>query len=83
MATTLQLVGQVSLRETSEQIRNGSQTCVNVTRRCLKRAQRTESWVRAYVHLQPEIALERAAALDAELAAGSWRGPLHGNPDGG
>ena len=23
-------------------------------------------------------ALERAAALDAELAAGRWRGPLHG-----
>src|SRR5689334_8150701 len=25
-----------------------------------------------------EDALERAAALDAELAAGAWRGPLHG-----
>ena len=30
------------------------------------------------ITLDADRALERAAALDAELAAGEWRGPLHG-----
>ena len=46
------------------------------------RIRRLDARLNAYVTVTEERALERARALEAELAAGRWRGPLHGIPIG-
>jgi aspartyl-tRNA(Asn)/glutamyl-tRNA(Gln) amidotransferase subunit A len=74
------LVRPVDLRRLSRLLRDRALTCTQATLDCLDRAERTEPAVRAYLHVARESALEQAAALDAELAAGRWRGPLHGIP---
>ena len=46
------------------------------------RIRRLDARLNAFVTVTEEDALERARALEAELAAGRWRGPLHGIPIG-
>lgn len=46
----------------------------------LERIAETESRVHAYAHVMTDSALAEARTADAELAAGRWRGPLHGIP---
>jgi Asp-tRNA(Asn)/Glu-tRNA(Gln) amidotransferase A subunit family amidase len=48
----------------------------------LERIEETEPLVHAYAHWSPDSALSAATLLDAELAAGRYRGPLHGIPVG-
>ncbi len=48
----------------------------------LERIARYDPRLRAVITLLPEQALARARAMDAELDAGHWRGPLHGIPWG-
>jgi Asp-tRNA(Asn)/Glu-tRNA(Gln) amidotransferase A subunit family amidase len=49
----------------------------------LKRIELFDSKLRAIITLTPELALQRAKQADAEIAAGKYRGPLHGIPWGG
>jgi len=49
---------------------------------CLTRIAERDPVVRAWVHLDPEPALEQARAADAAVAAGDEQGPLHGVPVG-
>lgn len=51
-----------------------------VVRAYLHRIEDCEDRVRSYLHLCADDALSQAEALDAELAAGRSRGPLHGVP---
>ena len=53
---------------------------MEVTRECLARIGRLDPTLRAFITLDAEGALAAAKALDAELAAGRPRGPLHGVP---
>ena len=46
----------------------------------LARIRRLDDRLNAFVTVTEERAVERARALEAELAAGRWRGPLHGIP---
>jgi Asp-tRNA(Asn)/Glu-tRNA(Gln) amidotransferase A subunit family amidase len=48
----------------------------------LARIERFDSRLRAVITVTGESALQRARAADAEIAAGHYRGPLHGVPYG-
>ena len=64
----------------SAAIREGKVSAVEATTQCLERARRLDGRLRAFITLDAEGALSEARALDAEAAAGRWRGPLHGVP---
>ena len=53
---------------------------VEATRECLARIERLDGRIHAFITLDPEGALASARALEAELASGRSRGPLHGVP---
>ena len=48
----------------------------------LERLRRYDPRLRCVITLTPELALEQARRADAEIAAGHYRGPLHGVPWG-
>jgi Asp-tRNA(Asn)/Glu-tRNA(Gln) amidotransferase A subunit family amidase len=49
----------------------------------LKRIERFDAKLRCIITLTKDLALEQARKADAEIAAGNYRGPLHGIPWGG
>ncbi|MDP6406240.1 MAG: amidase, partial [Alphaproteobacteria bacterium] len=49
---------------------------------CLERIAATDGAIKAWVHLDPEAALEQARALDELRQSGKPLGPLHGLPVG-
>lgn len=53
-----------------------------LTRIYLERLQRFDPKLKCVITLAPELALEQARRADKELAAGRYRGPLHGIPWG-
>ncbi len=63
-------------------LRTGQITSVALTRLFLDRLARFDGVLHAVVTLMPERALAEAAQADREIAAGGWRGPLHGIPYG-
>ena len=63
-------------------LRAGRTTCVEVLEKCLDRIEEWEARIRAWVRVDRPGAIERARALDEELAVGRCRGPLHGIPVG-
>ena len=66
----------------SELIRTRQLSSLALTRLYLDRLQRFDSQLHAVVTLTEERALRKAAEMDAELARGVYRGPLHGIPWG-
>jgi Asp-tRNA(Asn)/Glu-tRNA(Gln) amidotransferase A subunit family amidase len=63
-------------------IRTRQVTSVELTRMYLDRLQRYDSVLHAVVTLTDSLALEQARRADREIAAGLYRGPLHGIPYG-
>ncbi|MEM6338137.1 MAG: amidase family protein, partial [Bacteroidota bacterium] len=63
-------------------MRAGEVTSVELTRLYLSRLKQYDPVLKCVVTLTEERALQQAAERDAELAAGTWRGPLHGIPWG-
>jgi len=57
-------------------------TSERLTNIYLDRIKRFDPKLRAIITLTPDVALEQARAADRELAAGKYRGPLHGIPYG-
>ncbi len=49
----------------------------------LERIKRYDPVLRCVITATPEIAMKQARAADAEIAAGQYKGPLHGIPWGG
>ncbi len=63
-------------------LRSGQATSVELTELYLERLERLGPSLECVVTTTPDRALEAARRADEELAAGRWRGPLHGIPWG-
>lgn len=71
-----------SVAELSELVRTRRVTSEALTRLALDRLRRHDSILQCVVTLTEARALGQAQAADQEIAAGRWRGPLHGIPWG-
>ena len=75
--------GQVlpsSVDEAGRRLRAGTLTVLELTKGFLECSRKLQPTLNAYITITESQALESAAKLDAELAAGRDRGPLHGIP---
>src|SRR5262249_40221606 len=63
-------------------VRSRQVGATELTRLYLARLKRFDPLLKCVVTLTEDLALEQAARADAELAAGIYRGPLHGIPWG-
>lgn len=68
--------------ELSGYIRTRQLSSVELTELYLRRLERYDPYLRCVVTLTGDLALEQARRADADLAAGRYRGPLHGIPWG-
>jgi aspartyl-tRNA(Asn)/glutamyl-tRNA(Gln) amidotransferase subunit A len=75
-------VTSLTIAEAGRQIAARELSSVDLTRAYLDRIERLNPRVNAYITVTAEQALTQARALDAELASGRNRGPLHGIPLG-
>ncbi len=66
----------------SRWIASGALSSERLTRIYLERIQRLDSKLRSVITITSEHALKRARQADREIAAGKYRGPLHGIPYG-
>ncbi len=73
-------VAYLSVRELGDHIRKRSLSPVELTEMYLARSRTIGAQLNAYVTLTPDLALEQARAAEREIAAGQYRGPLHGIP---
>jgi Asp-tRNA(Asn)/Glu-tRNA(Gln) amidotransferase A subunit family amidase len=71
-----------SVRELAELIKTRKVTSVALTRIYLERLKKYDPRLHFVITLTEERALTSAAAADKEIAAGKYRGPLHGIPWG-
>ena len=71
-----------SVRDLAELIRTRQVTSTELTRMYLERLKRHGPTLECVITLTEERALEQAARADEELAAGKYRGLLHGIPYG-
>ena len=70
----------LSLRELASLIRDRRLSPVEVVRAMLDRIERLDSYLRVFITLTAEQALDEARQAEAEIARGAYRGPLHGIP---
>jgi Asp-tRNA(Asn)/Glu-tRNA(Gln) amidotransferase A subunit family amidase len=68
--------------ELSELVRTRQITSVELTERYLGRLKKYDPLLHCVVNLTEELALRQATQADREIAAGQYRGPLHGIPWG-
>ncbi|NIW24594.1 MAG: amidase [Gammaproteobacteria bacterium] len=61
-------------------IRAGDLSPVDLVQAYLERIARLDGQLNSFITLTEDDALSRARELEAELARGEWRGPLHGIP---
>src|SRR5262245_42284297 len=73
---------RTTISAVSEQIRSRQISCADVLSRCLRKIDEYEEFVRAWVLVDRDAAMQQARRMDQELASGRWRGPLHGIPIG-
>ena len=71
-----------SVSQLSHWIETRQLTSERLTQIYLTRLQRFDPKLRCVITLTRELALKQAKAADAEIAAGKYRGPLHGIPWG-
>jgi aspartyl-tRNA(Asn)/glutamyl-tRNA(Gln) amidotransferase subunit A len=68
------------VRELGKRIHSKQISPVELTESYLARSERLGSKLNAYVTITRELALQQARAAEKEIAAGKYRGPLHGIP---
>ena len=79
-AQTTDELTSLTIDAASALIASGNLSPVALTRAYLERIEGVDERVNAYITVTAEQALAQARALEAELAAGRRRGPLHGIP---
>jgi aspartyl-tRNA(Asn)/glutamyl-tRNA(Gln) amidotransferase subunit A len=70
----------MTMAEASRLIRAGKLSPVELTAALLARIAALDGIYHAYIAVTAEAAIAQAKAAEAEIAAGAWRGPLHGVP---
>ncbi|HUE56228.1 MAG TPA: amidase [Candidatus Udaeobacter sp.] len=75
-------LGYSSVRELAELVRTKQVSSVMLTEMYLERLKRYDPALKFVVTLTEERALAQAKKADADIAAGKYRGPLHGLPWG-
>ncbi len=70
------------VHELAAHIRGGNLTSTRLTTIYLERLKKYGPMLRCVVNLTEDLALQQAAKADREIAAGNYRGPLHGIPWG-
>jgi Asp-tRNA(Asn)/Glu-tRNA(Gln) amidotransferase A subunit family amidase len=70
------------LTQLSRWVETRKLTSVRLTNIYLDRLQRFDPELRCVITLTRDLALDQAKSADAEIAAGKYRGPLHGIPFG-
>src|SRR5688572_11749055 len=73
---------KLSIAEASRRIAARSLSPVELTRAYLERIESVDGRLNSFITVTADRALEQARALEAELAPGTNRGPLHGIPIG-
>jgi amidase len=69
-----------TLLEAAAALQSRKVSAVDLTRALLDRIAKIDPSLHSYATVTPELALKQAEASDAEIAAGDYRGPLHGVP---
>ena len=72
----------LSIREAGDQIRRRVISPVELTSACLRRIERVNPALNAFITVTAEQAMSQARDAEAEVRRGKWRGPLHGIPIG-
>jgi Asp-tRNA(Asn)/Glu-tRNA(Gln) amidotransferase A subunit family amidase len=75
-------IAYASVAQLAPWIETRTLTSERLTQIYLDRIRRYDPKLRAIITLTPDVALEQARAADREIAAGKYRGPLHGIPYG-
>ena len=70
----------LSLREVSRALRSRELSPVELTRQSLAQIAADEPRLNAYVCVTTDLAMAAAQQAEREIAAGNWRGELHGVP---
>ncbi len=73
-------IAGMSLTDVSTALRRGAVSSTEATRACLARIESQQPRINCFVSIDVDGALSAAARADEEIAAGGWRGPLHGVP---
>lgn len=71
-----------SIAAVHELIRQKRVSPVELVAECLKRIEKLNTTLNAFITVLADHALEQAEVAEADVAAGDWRGPLHGIPVG-
>ncbi len=72
----------LSAAEVSSHLKSRDITAVQLTEACLQQIRRLDSTIHAWTYLEPELALQRAEALDEKIKDGESAGVLIGVPIG-
>jgi Asp-tRNA(Asn)/Glu-tRNA(Gln) amidotransferase A subunit family amidase len=72
-----------TVRELAELVKTRKVTSLDLTKMYLSRLKRFDPRLHFVITLTEDRALKQAAQADSEIAAGNYRGPLHGIPWGG
>jgi aspartyl-tRNA(Asn)/glutamyl-tRNA(Gln) amidotransferase subunit A len=73
---------RLTIAEAGKRIASRTLSPIDLTRAYLERIEKLNPRVNAYITVTADAALAQARALEAELASGKNRGPLHGIPIG-
>ncbi|HKK77609.1 MAG TPA: amidase [Saprospiraceae bacterium] len=72
----------LTVRQLAELIQTRQLSSVELTNLCLERLKKYDETLHCVISLTEELAIEQARRADAEIAAGKYRGLLHGIPYG-
>ena len=70
----------MSMAEAAAAIRRRAVSPVDLVQACLRRIEKHNQSLNAFITVVADQALAEARTMEAEQRAGKWRGPLHGVP---